>query len=319
MFESSYLPRWVGFDDGHWTGTEGHDMIQPILGAPFPNDYPFKKYYLGSDAPIYENSPNFPNMGPPNLNVSVRTAIQKGKLYDLSKIEKSRTKPLLVVKLFTGEYNIITFNQNLILTEEDLEPYRVPILINGFEMKTLDWADPESIEASTLTTRVHFDSSGSTFPEAPESVSNGTFNRGQIYLLIKKQANPDGTPIIAGNYSRILGAELVTFDQLWAKNVFENRGGLFAIKDKNPYMKDKVSITMMESYTHARYEGVGAASILAINKAVGFNLDDASPFFLKAYQESVARQTRYTQIFRFQGRFGSGDEQNFNDHFFCRV
>ena len=319
MFESSYIPHWVGFQDGNWIGTESHDLIQPILGAPYPNDYPFKKYYLGSNAPIYDNTPNFLTSGPPNLNVSIRTAIQRGKLYDLSKIERSRTKPLLVVKLFTGEYNIITFNQNLILSEEELEAYRVPIMINGLEMKQIDFTDQDSIDAATLTTRVKFDSSGYTFPEAPESVVPGTYNRGQIYLLIKKQANPNGTPVNPANYSRILGAEIVTFDQLLAKNALELRGGFWALKESSPYMKDKVSITMMESYLYSRYVGVGAATELVSKKGVSFDFDDSSPLLYRKYQESVARQTRYKQVFTFEGRFGSSAEENFNDHFFCRV
>jgi hypothetical protein len=306
----------VGFKNGNWIGTEGYDLIKPIIGAPYPNDYPFKKYYLGSNAPIYENTPNFFAPGPKNIEVTIKTAIQKGKLYDISSIERSRNKPLLVVKLSDGRYNVITFNQNLILTEDDLEKYRIPIMINNLEMKQINFNDQKSIDAATLTTTVKFDQDGFTLPTLPES---GFFNRGQIYFLIKKQANPNGTPINPENYSRILGAEIITFDQLMNRNVFEKPGGFWTFKEGSPYMKDKVSITMLQSYTHSRYVGVGSSTDSLFGKGTIPNISNISPFLLQKYRDDISGKNRYRQVFEFKGGFNSFSEENFNDHFFCRV
>lgn len=316
MFESSYIPRWVGFQNRRWVGTERNELIAPIIGAPYPDDYPFKKYYLESNAPIYENTPNFLVPGPKNLEVTIKVAIQRGKLYDISSIERSRTKPLLVVKLSDGTYNIITFNQNLILTEDDLEKYRIPIMINGTEMKQIDFKDQKSIDAATLTTTIKFDQDGYALPKEPENIN---YNRGQIYLLIKKQANPDGTPINPENYSRILGAEIISFDQLMAKNVFEKTGGSWRIKEEAPYMKDKVSITLLESWENSSYSGLGSATELIFSKGTTIDINSISPDLLQEYRDDISGKNRYRQIFQFKGTSSSSDLKDFNDHFFCRV
>jgi hypothetical protein len=303
MFESSYIPRWVGYQNGEWVGTEIRDLIAPITGAPNPNDYPFKKYYLGSNAPVYENSPFFPFGGPKNLEVIIKIAIQKGKLYDISGIERSRNKPLLVVKLSDGRYNIITFNQNLILTEDDLEKYRVPIMINDLEMKQINFNDQKSIDAATLTTVIKFDQRDG----AALSFDNP---RGKIYFLIKKQANPNGTPINPENYSRILGAEIISHDQLMIKN---------GIGENSPYMKDKVSITMLDSSANARYTGMGSASQFLFSKGTFIDIDNISPALLQQYRDDNSGKNTYQQFFEFKGTPYSYGQVNFNDHFFCRV
>ena len=317
MFESSYIPPWVGFQNRRWVGTENDDLISPITGIPNPIDYPFKKYFLESDAPIYENRPD-PYFGnrPKNLEVNIKIAIQRGKLYDISSIERSRTKPLLVVKLSDGTYNIITFNQNLILTEDDLEKYRIPIMINGTEMKQIDFKDQKTVEAATLKTTIKFDQDGLPFPIYPE---NSSYNRGRIYFLIKKQANPDGTPINPENYSRILGAEIITFDQLMAKNVFEKPDGFWKIKEEAPYMKDKVSINMLDSYIHSSYIAIGSASQLLFTKGTEIDINNISPALLKKYSDDQSGKNRYQQVFRFQVDPYSFNQTDFNDHFFCRV
>jgi hypothetical protein len=318
MFESSYIPPWVGYQNGRWVGTPSNDLISPITGVPNPYDYPFKKYFLESDAPIYENrpDPSFFGNGPKNLEVNLKIAIQKGNLYDISSLERSRSKPILVVKLSDGTYNVITFNQNLILTEDDLEKYRIPIMINGLEMKQIDFNDQKSIDAATLKTTIRFDQDSFTLPALPETVN---FNRGQIYLLIKKQANPNGTPINPENYSRILGAEIITFDQLIAKNVFDKLGGFWTIKEGAPYMKDKISINMLESYVHSSYIGVGSASQLLFGKGTKIDIADISPALLKKYNDDISGKNKYQQVFQFQASPYSFGQVNFNDHFFCRV
>lgn len=320
MFETSYIPKWVGYNNRQWTGTENSDLIQPIRGSPYPKDYPFKKYFLESDAPVFEDLPNFISAnGPPDLEVNIKVAIQMGNLYDLSLIEKSKTKPLLVVRLGDGNYNIITFNQNLILSEEELEDYRVPILINGKEMKPIDWEKQDSIDAATLTVGVKFNRDGYIMPEAPEGFFTGEFNRGQIYLLIKKQANTDGSPVNPANYSRILQAEIVTFEQLKKQNALTDRSGYWALKEGGRYMKDKTSYLMMESYTKAQYVEVGAAYLYVSNKGVAYDPADSSPFLQKEYHESLSRKGSYRQTFSFAVGTRTDPGENFNDHFFCRV
>jgi hypothetical protein len=316
MFESSYIPRWVGYIDGQWVGTEIRDLIAPITGAPNPNDYPFKKYFLESNAPVYENTPNFSAAGPKNVEVKIKIAIQKGNLYDLSSIEKSRDKPLLVVKLSDGTYNVITFNQNLILTEDDLEKYRIPIMINGLEMKKIDFNKQKSVDAATLTTTIKFDQDGYTLPGVPPE--DIIYNKGKIYFLIKKQANPDGTPINPENYSRILGAEIISFDQLMAKNVFEKPGGSWRIKEDEPYTKDKVFLTMLDSWRHSSYIGIGSANQSIFSKGTSIDIDNISPALLQQYSDDNLGKNRYTQVFRF-GSANNSLGSNFNDHFFCRI
>jgi len=318
MFKSSYIPPWVGYQNRRWVGTPSSDLISPITGVPNPYDYPFKKYFLESDAPIYENriDPYFGG-GPKNLEVNIKIAIQKGNLYDLSGIERSRNKPLLVVKLSDGRYNIITFNQNLILTEDDLEKYRIPIMINDLEMGQINFNKQKTIDAATLKTTVKFNQDGITLPtEPPES---GGFNRGQIYFLIKKQANPNGTPINPENYSRILGAEIITFNQLLAKNVFEKINGNWTIKVDAPYMKDKVSINMLESWVHSSYIGIGSASQLLFGKGTRIDIANISPALLKKYSDDSSGKNRYQQVFQFKSDPRSFNQTDFNDHFFCRV
>jgi hypothetical protein len=319
MFESSYIPRWVGYQNNRWVGTERYDLIAPITGAPNPNDYPFKKYFLESNAPVYENTPNFFAPGPKNVEVKIKIAIQKGNLYDLSGIEKSRDKPLLVVKLSDGTYNVITFNQNLILTEDDLEKYRIPIMINGLEMKKIDFNKQKSVDAATLTTTIKFDQDGYTLPRGIGDPENLQYNRGQIYFLIKKQANPDGTAINPENYSRILGAEIISFDQLMAKNVFEKPGGSWRIKEDAPYMKDKVSITLLESFQHSSYIGIGSTNQSLFSKGTSIDIDNISPALLQQRSDDLSGKNRYKQVFVFRGLPYSFGQLNFNDHFFCRV
>ena len=138
--------------------------------------------------------------------------------------------------------------------------------------------------------------------------------------MIKKQANPNGTPVNPANYSRILSAEIVTFDQLVAKNAFEKKNGVWSIKEGPPYyMKDKVSIVMMESYRHARYAALGSTSELIYGKGTSFDFKDSSPFLYEEYHDSISSTARYKQVFQFQNGHNAFSNENFNDHFFCRV
>ncbi len=291
---------------GGWAGSQQEPFMGPIGKQPFDNTFPFKKYLISTDAPVLENTRDFVvRPAPPNLVANSKIAIQKGNIYDLSRIERSRNRPIMVSKLSNGSYRIITSNKDLTLTESQLSEYRVPLLINGKEMKDLDLKSPASINANSLTVRVTYNSFGQ--PKGTDDIDEG-----QIHLLIQRQRDVVENVRDPNYYSRILGAELISSLQLREKRVIDFAGKL--IPD-HPYLKYKDRILFLEGRSAFGYVGVGSMRYLFDN-VVATDLDNYSPFFQEQYRESL-NATR-TQVYTALPN-GSINETSFHDHIFIRI
>lgn len=286
MFSSQVTNKKVYWYGG-WAGSQQEPFVGPIGQQPFDKDYPFKKYLVDTDAPVLTNTKDFVvSFAPPNSLINSKIAIQKGNIYDLSRIERSRNRPIMVSKLLNGSYRIITSNKDLTLTENELSEYRVPLTINGKDMQTLNLDSPSSISANSLAIRVKYGAGG-----LPSNVS--PVDESKIHMLIQRQKDVVDGVRDPNYYSRILGVELISSIQLRERRVIDFYGNL--VRDHS-YLKHKDRITFLDGQASLRYLGVGSLRNIFDNAGTTADLDDYSDFFQKQYKASIAAQR--TQVYQ---------------------
>lgn len=294
-----------------WCGTESNDFIAPILGQPFENNYPFKKFVVESDAPIFQNRLEFFGAdGPANTTVNIKIAFQKGKVFDLFKIEKLINRPVIVTKLDSGLYRIIKTNGAIDYTEDELESIRVPVMINGSEMEDVDPGDLAGATDSTLSLQLKFNSLGNL--PTPTSTGGGN-NEGIVYLMLKKRPSNNTTPPDPRYYQQIIGAEIVSFSQLKLMGAVKDG----VLNETHPYVKDRKRITILDLNGLMRYRGVGSTESILSNKGPY----DASDFggFIEKRVDDLATE-RSTQVLTLAGdSVAPYLEEQFNDHLFTRI
>lgn len=288
MFEKKNYPRWVDWEDTggqsvRWFGTE-NKLIRPILGAPFPNDYPFKIYQIQNDAPVFEGESV--SFFPKNLTINVKLAIQKGFLYDVSKIEPFKNNPLLITKRQDGKFRVITGGSSEDYELADFEAYRIPIFLNGKEMKTIDFSKPESVNDASLLIKIEY----------KNGIIQGSFNsygESQIFIVLT---------LTGGNSTRfknITRADLMSYSQIKA------RGSGFLLR--------KTVIPFFSGFTAARYDTLGSPY-----GSYEFKAADAAGFS-KLTEEELKKKKIYQYYFDLRAGTATDTVENFYDHIFLRV
>lgn len=296
MFKQREIVDVVFYNNGwHYDST---DFNVPIEGTRLPLNYPFKKYWISDDAPVYPETPNFSSLGPPNLKVNFKIGVQKGNLYDLSLIAPSIYRPLLVSKLKNGNYRIITFTGAVEKTIEELEYLRVPISMNGALMNTVNFEEEVS-DSLLFNLQVIFDKSGMT--------DFRFHNPGQIYLLIKKHLNSSNE-----KFSRLVSAELVSYLQLQSRGVFNSKG---IFNPAHSYLKDKTMILFFDLNLKVRYFGVG--SLKGDLRGV-YPFESPYEDLGIGFKESYEGQTKYIQQLS-RTHSQQTPQDNFIDHIFTRL
>jgi hypothetical protein len=305
MFKEAVINRDVNYIDNGWL-SRNQSFDSPLRGVENPSDYPFKKYFINSDAPVFEDSPSFP-AGPPNLIIrNVQVAIQQGSIYDLSRIEDSKTRPLIINKLRNGTFKIFTGSRTLVYEKKDFDRMRVPITINSSLMKPLDFKD---YAPNTLSSEFFFNEEGSVDLEKAYRMT--------FYLLLKKSrfANDQSEQLSEEQkrFSRIISAEIISYKQLKGRGVF-NSSDQFV--QSAPYMKDKILVDFFNLSSSFSYYGVGKLSQIPIGKlSSGFNLSEFDSVFRKEYLKSLTG--RSTQIFGMNKSFTKG--LSFIDDLYIRI
>jgi hypothetical protein len=306
MFKPVQANKRVYFNLG-WEGNQQNSLIEPTGRQPFEPDYPFKKYFIGSDAPVLEDTKDFVRQGPPGLSVNVKIAIQMGKIYDLSQIERSRNRPILVSRLKSGKFRVITSNKDLLLSEDEMDQYRVPLSINDKIMKPMNLAIKEEVEANTLNVRFLLG------PDAIPKYKGNGLDEGQAYIFLKKQNNGQSETY----YSKILSAEIVTYVQLRAKRVIDFNGNLVA---DHTFLRDKIRMDFLDIYPKMGYRGVNSMREILGLGVGGVPLDNYGEFFKDQYLKNIAAP--HTQIFGvLPGNTSTAlrGNENVHDHLFLRV
>ncbi len=314
MFSKQNTLRWVEYARStstfQWIGTEENEFVPPILGEPFPDIYPFKKFIVSTDAPVFTNSLGFTAQGPPNTVVNVKVAFQKGKVFDLFKVEKLINRPVIVIKLENGKYRIVKTNGAIDYTESQLEQFRVPVILNGREMVDVDPNNLSAATESTLTLQLRFNSGGGL--PTPSPVFGSDNNDGMVYLMLKKRPSSNTTPPDPRYYQQIIGAEIVSFIQLKQRGAVTN--GI--INENHPYVKDRRRIILLDLNGIMRYRGVGSVESILATKG-NFQPENYGGFIEKAVMNSATERT--TQILTLVGGVDVFSEQHFNDHLFTRI
>jgi len=304
MFDKKEMSRWVkyaGSDKGvtigrYWAGTEQNEQIYPVLGQPFKSSYPFKITKLSDDSRIFSNTNPF--FQPPNQEIKIKVAIEMGYLYDLSRLEKIKGKPLLVTKLNNGNYKIIDFLKTTIYTPKDLEPYRIPVILNGMEMKPIDFTDQRSIDRATLEITVKSNSSGQFLYNGVEEV----INPGMIFFAFSLGAKREGF------YTPIVKAEILSHAQA------KEKSGRPDLND-SVYLKNKYLMILFSSYNNSGYSPLFSFDETYFSKNTDPGIETISPLSAKIRNEA----TNYKHIFQLKARGIPGNVGGFSDHIFVRL
>jgi len=302
MFDKKEMARWVkyaGSDNGitvgrDWAGTEQGEQILPVLGNPFPSTYPFKITKLSDDAKIFNNEKSY--FSPPDQEIKIKVAVEMGYVYDLSRLEKSKNKPLLVTKMKNGNYKVIDFVKTTIYTPKDLEAYRIPVILNGKEMKPIDFNDPKSIAAATLEVTVKTNSLGQFVYSGADEI----LNPGMIFF-----AFTIGTRI-EGNYTPISKLELLSYAQAKEKSGRPNL-------NDSVYLKNKYLMVLFSAFNNSSYAPLYSFDQTYFSKNTDPGVETLSPFAKKI------RNTPMKYSHRFNLKAFPGSPGGFSDHIFLRI
>ncbi len=272
MFKTRKTQKELGYYSD-WVGNQLMSLNYPMGIMTFKDDHPFKKYFIQSDAPVLENVKDVNYLGPRNGEVNIQVAIQQGFIYDISRIERNKNRPAIVMKLRDGRYRVMTANKNLVLTSEQMADYAIPVKINGKNMQTLDFENLQ-VSPSKLTVKSKFDVWGQ-----PSVID---VYEGRIYLLIERQKD-----VIPGRrdpdyYSRILGAEIITGQQLRTKRAIDEYGNF---DFEHHYLQHKDILTFLDVAGRFGYVGVGSMRYVFEGEEAQF--ENYSDFFKKTYQDNV--------------------------------
>lgn len=306
MFKENNVKSDVFYSVGQWFGGEP-SLVSPIKGDILPVSYPFKKYFLETDAPILENSRPLRGFGLPNSTVNIKIGIEKGDVYDLSRLEQERQKPIVATKRKDGSVRVITSSRNLSLTPAQLSAYKVPVIINGKPIEKFDFEKPEK---NSLTLQLQFDASG-----------NYVFNeKGKIWLLITRQKFSENIEVQSREqrlkFSKILSVEIISFQQLKAKGVFDAKD---QINLRHPYLANKELFTFLNLIPKMGY--IPLSNLSNIIREYGFqggvDLSLYGNYFNKLYQES--RNQSNTFVFSIFRDVNSPPAENYIDDIFIRI
>lgn len=311
MFKETKINKQIRYIGSSFRGF-GVELDTPMRGVPNESDYPFKKYFLESDAPIFTETSSFSAGGPKKFTINnVKIAIQKGNIYDLSKIQSAKDVPLVVTKLRNGKYNLMRGSQFSTLEKKDLDNIRVPITINSSIMKDYDSENPFP---NTLISKFFFDSSGQ--PDLNKSYQMS------FYLVLRKLRffEDEGKQRAEEEkrFSTITAAELLSYSQLKAKGVYNSRDEF--VSDSG-YLRDRILIKFFDLTFRFSYFGINDLSQFAFNQREQGNIElsDYSEIFQEQYNQSLEMKT--TQVFGPKALNGpvGGEDDSFIDDIFIRI
>ncbi len=301
MFKKQKFNNSVEFFEANWRGG-GPSFISPINGQSFPATYPFKKLLISTDAPIIEST--FEN--PRNLAINIKVGIEKGDIYDLSRISSSRFRPLMVSQKEDGSYIVVKDATTQKYTKQGLEPFKVPLFINSAKMESFDAENPDK---NSLTVTIEYDNSGN------QKIND----KSKIFLVLQKRRFSENDSIQQveerERFSTLTGAELLSFNQLKARGAYDSNNSFLP---QSNFMRNKVRYLFMDAYSKMGYVSVGALhEIMQDQSGGGLNLLNYSQYVRKAYEKSL--QSPGVRIFSLFRDNQVQPVENYNDDIFIRI
>lgn len=148
-FATKKIEKWISQQvDSQQPRSDAYGLERPKFGVNFEN-HPFKFFFVSSDAPVVINDSTSLPVSVEN-NVKMNLAINEGFVYDLSRYKKSRKEPLYITKRKDGRFLAIGLNSKEFLTEDSLDALKVPVTINGAEMKQVTTNETGPIISLTM-------------------------------------------------------------------------------------------------------------------------------------------------------------------------
>ncbi len=300
MFKRVKFNNSVEFFEANWRGG-GPSFISPINGESFSSSYPFKKFLISTDAPAFDGPGN-----PKNLTINIKVGIEKGDIYDLSKISNLRARPLMVSEKRDGSYVVVKDSTTQKYTKQGLENFRVPLFINSGKMESFDSLNPDK---NSLTVSIEYDNNGN------QKIND----KSKIFLVIEKrrfsQNNSIQTAEEREKFSTLVGAELLSFSQLKARGAYDSND---VFQPNSNFMKNKVRYLFMDAYPKMGYVSIGALhEIMQDQSGGGLDLGNYSEYVRKAYLKSL--ETPETRIFSLFRDNQVPPVENYNSDIFIRI
>jgi hypothetical protein len=202
MFKKQKFNNSVEFFEGNWRGG-GPSFISPTNGESFPNSYPFKKFLISTNAPTFEGPGS-----PKNLTINIKIGIEKGDIYDLSRISNLRARPLIISEKRDGSYVVVKDSITQKYTKQELEPFRAPLFINSAKMESFNSLNPDK---NSLTVTLEYDNNGS------QKIND----KSKIFLVIQKRRFSENNSIQVSEerekFSTLLDSAIIHLQKLWLR------------------------------------------------------------------------------------------------------
>ena len=302
-------------------GTE-NDLILPLHGRVFEQDYPFKIKIFNSTAPVLRGDSNiniFSLFNPvqlANLKITVSVAIQFGKIYDLAKLAIEKKSPVAVSKRKSGNYKILTSSQNSLATEAEIDFLRVPVYVNGAEMKPIDLLSNSSMLSQSFNLEFEYNDTGIGFK------GNGTrYDDYNIYLVLSFSTKNGGS--YSEKYDLISSVNIVTGKQIREQEISDTENEILTLF--TPWGKAGYHHLPIDS---SYYHYLKTQSIFKIDPWYpGFNPNvtfTADPNFQSSYKDSIYYSNLdkgkiFYLYFRIENNYDTMvSDLNLFDHLFLR-